>query len=468
MATVDVRFYSNFSKRENSTKQPSNVDTYTEEKCLLKNSTSVLSPELVLSGNHYTDYTYAYIPDFNRYYFVSEPTSDAAGLTTIQLKEDYLASHKTAIGNTVAYVAYSSTGYNINIVDNRLVSKTTKTTRYSTGTTTYFSNTGCYALSIIGSSSSANGFADTYIMDGIELAVVCANLMSLDIDDRIIKALYSPFDSVISCTWLPIDYNSAVAQCNSAEIYFGDHASGITGAHKLVSPVLSNNVNIPHTPRYTDFRAMQPYTSYALYIPNYGLVDLNASDIRAGLEGSNLPIGYGIDIASGDMSVVIGNPHVQTLQFNIGVSCPIAQTSTNMSGSIGGAAGTVGGIAGTIGFGLTGNVPGAIASAAGALASAANTALSYNSRSVSIKGGISGRSMVIWGNQFKLIEYTMDTEDPTAANYISTWGRPVGKVATLSTHSGYIQCENASVNGSMTETERESINADLNSGFYYE
>lgn len=468
MATVDVKFYSNFNKRENSTKQPAGTDTFVTEKCLLKNSTSVLSPELVLSGNHYTDYTYAYIPDFNRYYFVSEPTSDAAGLTTMQLKEDYLASHKTAIGNTVAYVAYSSTGYNVNITDPRLVTKTTKTLRATPGTTTYFSTQGCFSLSIIGKSGSANGFASTYIMDSIELSTVCANLMSLSLEDRAIKALYSPFDCVISCTWLPIDYNTAVAQCDSNNtIHFGDYDSGITG-HKLINAVIGTSVNIPHTPRYTDFRAMQPFTSYALYIPNYGLVDLNASDIRDFLENTNLPIGYGIDLASGDMSVVIGNPTVQTLQFNIGVSCPIAQTSSNMAASIGGVAGTVGGVVGAIGLGATGNVPGAIASGIGALASAANTAISYNSRSTSIKGGISGRSMITWGNNFKLIEYTLDTENPSASDYISTWGRPVGITHAISNHSGYVQCEAASVNGSMTETERESINAELNAGFYYE
>ena len=322
-------------------------------------------------------------------------------------------------------------------------------------------------MSIIGEAGSANGFASTYIMDSIELSVVCAALMGLSIEDRFIKAIYSPFDAVISCTWLPIDYSVAVSQCNNVNIHFGDYDSGITG-HKLSNAVIGTQVNITHSPRYTDFRGMQPYTSYALYIPNYGIVDLNASDIRGFLENSNLPVGYAIDLASGDMSVMIGNPNVQTLQFNIGVSCPIAQTSSNMAASIGGVAGTVGGAVGAIGFGVTGNVPGAIASSIGALASAANTAMSYNSRSTSIKGGISGRSMVIWGSDFKLIEYTLDTENPNAADYIAKWGRPVAVTHAISNHSGYVQCEGASVDmpGSMVEKQR--VNEYLNTGFYYE
>ena len=462
---MKVQFYNNFSKRPNSSKIPS-TPYDVELELLLKEDTSIEEPSFVLNGNIFT-YNYAYIPAWNRYYFVNNITSICEGIVQLDLTEDYLATWKSAIQATSAYIAYSSTGYNVNITDPRLVTKTTKTLRATSGTTSYFSNQGCFIFSVIGNAGSSNGFASSYVMDSIELSVVCSNLMSLDIDDRIIKALYSPFDAVISCSWIPIDYNTAVAQCNSHEIYFGDHGSGITG-HKLVSPVLSNSVNIPHSPRYTDFRAMQPYTSYALYIPNYGLVDLNASDIRGFLENTNLPIGYGIDLASGDMSVTIGNPTVQTLQFNIGVSCPIAQTSSNMSASIGGVAGTVGGVVGAIGLGATGNIPGAIASGIGALASAANTAISYNSRSTSIKGGISGRSMVIWGSDFKLIEYTLDTENPSASDYIAKWGRPVGVTHAISNHSGYVQCEGASVEMAGLESEKDRVNAHLNSGFYLE
>lgn len=462
---MKVQFYNNFSKRPNSSKIPS-TPYDVELELLLKEDTSIENPAFVLNGNTFT-YNYAYIPTWNRYYFVNNITSICEGIVQLDLTEDYLATWKSAIQATSAYIAYSSTGYNVNITDPRLVTKTTKTLRYSTGTTTYFSTQGCFSLSIIGNSGSANGFASTYIMDSIELSVVCSNLMSLDIDDRIIKALYSPFDCVISCTWLPIDYNTALTHCNNGNIHFGDYDSGITG-HKLISAVTGTSVNIPHTPRYTDFRAMQPFTSYALYIPNYGLVDLNASDIRGFLENTNLPIGYGIDLASGDMSVVIGNPTVQTLQFNIGVSCPIAQTSSNMAASIGGVAGTVGGAVGAIGLGVTGNIPGAIASGIGALASAANTAISYNSRSTSIKGGISGRSMITWGNDFKLIEYTLDTENPSATDYIAKWGRPVGVTHAISNHSGYVQCEGASVEMAGLESEKDRVNAHLNSGFYLE
>ena len=54
---MEVHFYS-FSKRENSTKQP--TGQYTNVNVTLKEPTSVTDPVLVLSGNHLTDYTYSF------------------------------------------------------------------------------------------------------------------------------------------------------------------------------------------------------------------------------------------------------------------------------------------------------------------------------------------------------------------------------------------------------------------------
>lgn len=463
---MKVRFYKTMSKRNNSTKLPT-AEPYTELDVCLKEATSIENPTLLISGNHF-DYTYAYIADWSRYYFIRNILSTANGLTEIEMVEDYLASWKNSITSTIAYIAYSSTGWDKNIVDSRICSKTTKVIRSTPNDPGWFDAQGCFILSIIGKSGSANGFAASYVMDQLELSTVCANLMAIDIEARVIKSIYAPFDCVISCTWLPVAYNTAKSGTTDVNILFGDYDSGITG-HKLTYPtVKATQASITFNPTYTDFRAIQPFTSYALYIPNYGIVDLNASDIRDVLENSNLAVGYSIDIASGDMTVHIGNPVVQTLQFNIGVNCPISQTSTNMTGSIGGAAGTVGGIAATIGFGLSGNIPAAVASGVGALASAANTALNFNARSTSVKGGISGRSMIAWGTTFQLIEYTMVTVDPDNSNYIAKHGRPVGFTHAISNHTGYVQTEGASVEISGLDSERNAINSLLNNGIYIE
>ena len=114
---MNVTFY-NFSKRRNSTKTPTSTGTVVT--CQLKEPCSLKNPRLLLSGNLFTTYDYAYIGDFGRYYFVSDVVSVGNGLTEITLEDDVLASHKTAIGSTVARIAFSSTGYEAYIPDPRI------------------------------------------------------------------------------------------------------------------------------------------------------------------------------------------------------------------------------------------------------------------------------------------------------------------------------------------------------------
>ena len=79
---LTVTFYSNFTKKENSTKQP--TGTGTDLTCVLKSPTSVTAPkiEVTLTSGDPVSYTYAYIPTFHRYYFVSDcsPTSSSSFL----------------------------------------------------------------------------------------------------------------------------------------------------------------------------------------------------------------------------------------------------------------------------------------------------------------------------------------------------------------------------------------------------
>lgn len=468
---MKVRFYTSFPKRNNSTKQISS-EAYTELELVLKEATSIENPAFLISGDHF-DYTYAYIADWNRYYFVDQILSSAKGLTQITLKEDYLASWKTNVGSTIAHIVYSSTGWDKDIVDSRLPVLTTKKIEHDPVNPGIFDGDGLFLLSITNVQSSANGFATTYICNRNTLDNVANILMNMDITSMVIKSIYRPFDCIISCTWLPLKYStfSGGSYCDSSDnIYFGEYDSGIPG-NKLVSPLYSNFATFSMTPRYDDFRAMQPYTTYSMLIPMYGVIDLNASDIRKLLKAGGFSVGYEIDLASGDMTCgiftkagVIG----QSINCNIGVNCPIAQTSNNMTGTIASIGGVAGGVIGAIGMGVTGNIPGALAAGAGVLAGAAGTALSANTRATSIKGGINGRSILALGASFDLMEYAMDTEDPTDANYIARWGRPVGLTHAISNHSGYVQCEGASVSINGLDSERETINSYLNSGFYYE
>lgn len=473
---MKLKYWTGFSKRKNSTKIPSGLGT--EIDVYLKEDSSIDNPSIVLKGNA-TNIDYAYIQTFGKYYFVGSPIMLTNGTTQYDLEEDVLATHKSDIGSTKAFIAYSSTGYDADIIDSRITVKTTKTIVKHEVTPTIFDDTGCYILTVANTVGGVNGFCTSYVCTKATIQACASFLMGLDIDDRLIKSIYNPFDSIISCIWLPLNCNTIqTSYCSAAEhVRFGDLICDGNGGRPTInsfplSVPLYTSIELigAFSPVYDDFRTVQPYTTYSLYIPYYGLIDLNASDVRNVVD--NLNICFAVDIATGDMTVGINAlaipGWIQTITCNIGVNCPIAQTSTNTTGTLASIGGTAGGVAGAVIAGVSGNVPGAIVGSMGALFSAANTALSYCQRGMSVRGGVNGRSMVPLGKNFVLIEVAQDTEDPDDLDYIAKYGRPVGIVDTISSYSGYVQCENASIDIAGDNYERDSINSYLNSGFYYE
>ena len=103
-----VNFY-NFAKRENSTARPSGGTSFN---CILKSESSIINPtiELQLSIDTAPSYNYAYIPSYNRYYFVKEWTFNNR-LWSASLSVDVLATYKTEIGNSFLYVTRSSAAF---------------------------------------------------------------------------------------------------------------------------------------------------------------------------------------------------------------------------------------------------------------------------------------------------------------------------------------------------------------------
>ena len=472
-----VTFY-NFSKRINSTKQPTGAGT--DVSVVLKEGCSVENPILVLAGNNFT-YNYAYIGDFGRYYFVTDIDIQANGLVQVALSEDSLASAKTAIGNTVAHILYSSTGYDRQLADTRMLVKTTKkifsdSLVLEKGTvppTPVFDTTGCYILTVMNSIGSDNGFTCSYIMsynDIVALAGFMMNMGDAKFQD-LAKAFRSPFDAIVSCIWIPINQSLVENGCSDFDVIIGmvNMTTEFSMSQCKVLTVSESTENflasITTIPHYDDFRAVQPYTSYTLYIPMYGVVDLNASDLRKMIvDDHGLALAITIDYLTGDVIVRIyqgTDTIIQSINYNIGIQCPLAQTSYDVRGAIN----AIGGVAGSVGNLAAGDLGGSWMNVAGSLL---NFAAAYNTRSYSFKGSVNGRAATAWNMKFCLTEYAFDTEDPDDANYIARQGRPVGKTEAISSHSGYVQCDGASVDLQGFEGERDTINNYLNTGFYYE
>lgn len=160
----------NFTKRVNSTKQPVN-ETGTDYSVALKDRTSYENPAFLLSLD--TLPMFNYVKWGTWYYFVDDIEIERDGLYTIKCSLDVLATYKTQIGATTAFVKYDTTA-NTEIPDGRLSNKTSTTyaISFSPGSFNMFEASQCIVVGIVGQDSTnhwAMSAADANsLLDGID------------------------------------------------------------------------------------------------------------------------------------------------------------------------------------------------------------------------------------------------------------------------------------------------------------
>lgn len=451
-----------FSKRINSTKQP-NMTDWDQIDYNYKNPTSIRNPVLDLATDNVT-YTYAYIPDFGRYYFVTDVERVHTGLTRYTFACDTMGSHKTEIASTSARIAFSTTGWSKYLPDPRLGVYATIDTYPQTAAS------GLNNGAIILTTAQDNDGIAYYAMNDANVGHLIQCLMDSNIGNKIRQMMNDPMQSILSCVWVPYIPNDlpSVNVRVADELLNGNYglpavSGGWIGPYNKIHTLPTVSLNIPF--KCQDFRDLAPYTQFTLYLPGIGCIDLNPNDF---VESATVNIITTTDITTGDIIYRIFNDKMellQTVSFAGGVPVPISGTSTNMKGAIAGIAGMVGAAAGIAAAVSSG---GSAAPAAGALIiSGANAALNANMKSTSFKGS-NGSRVDFTDSLFTLLVSVKDTEDPTTAAYIANKGRPVCQSGTIGSYSGFVQCDEASVIISGFDWEREEINGYLNSGFFFE
>lgn len=465
---MNITAWKNFSKRINSTKQP--VTQGTALSCTLKTRTSIENPVFVLSGNNFD---YNYIQALGHYYFVDNITSVANGIIEVSCKQDLLATYKSEIQNSTQYVEYASNGYDAFIPDTRIVKKSkTNKTEYI-GDMSVFSSAGTYVLNVVSDKPGTSGFTTTYLMASADIRSLAQYLLSDLADpslgavvDWLQKSFFSTFGAIINCTWLPLSLStcSAHATLEAVRIANDNVTPGGTQltAYKVTnsSPIKIPNsfVTVPFT-YINDFRVASPFTMAQLYIPFFGTMDLNPLDIKNGFSVDTY-----YDIITGDATTEIASSSklISMVNYTIGVACPIAQTSTNISGGttsiIGGTTGIVTALTSLSGGGaVAGAIAGAVANVNGAVELAKSTP--------SVKGSIQGRSMLDF-YKFRLTITEVETSD--IDNLTSLHGRPVMQVKSLLNLSGYVKTIGSSVDIAGFSNDKNEINKLLDNGVYIE
>jgi len=451
---MTITYWTNFSKRKNSTKRPTSG---TDATVTLKQPTSIESPEFTLTDANAANITYFKIGD--HYYFVADTIRLTNDTVRVIGRQDVLATYKSAIGSTTALIARSSSNYNKYLRDEMVSTFTTKTSDQHAALSMPFSSTGCYIVSVVNKIASASGYVCTYIMNASTMESLALWLSGdgtysgdpwTTIQSELIMQFGDCFDCIRGVKWIPVDYSTASAAGTAENVYVGKFYTGFNAYKVSNTTPLVDSATIDLTDIIPDdFRAASPYSTVDVYIPFYGLVPIPGEYCT-----SSIGVDYHIDLTACDCHVAIyttDSKILASIHYELGIDTPIAQigrTAVAVTQSALGVAASA----------LSLNPIGMASAGLGLISSVA-------SNGVSQKGSIGGRSMAHWPNIFAVgtVSGTTLPDDLTAV-----MGRPCMEVLQISSLSGYVQCINASVALNGRDADRDEVNSYLNSGFFYE
>ena len=464
---MQVKYWTNFNKRKNSTKQPSGG---TEVSVSLKNPCSVENPQIEVVGIP-DSANYFYIADFGRYYFRSDAIKVTKDITQFSLEVDTMATYKGNIGACNAFVEFTSSSDDVTITDPRNNHKGVFDTSYDIMgfTSSPFNAAGCYIIAVLGAGAGNAGIGTYYALTPNEFLQFKSEVYASTFIDLIKDQFTQVRDSFVSCIWLPISISS-ITGVGGSSIKIGRETlpnctgklitdrkiTTTTGAVSLSFPSGSGaGVNL----KYID---LPPYTTGYLYLPFVGFVPM---DMEPAAFFKLLQINAYIDVMTGDIvyRLAYGGGAASSYNGNLATKMPISSSSYDAVGVATGVLTTIGGVVGAIA------TEGAGAAAfAGAIAGGVQSA----KKSMELHTMINGSASSAIGAELGLsCAYVIHQFLPTMDDLKSikpTLGLPYYKTATISSLTGYVKCAGASVAMPGTSIEKDTVNGYVNGGFYYE
>lgn len=475
-----------FTKRLNSTKQPT-PSTGKNFDCELKDETSFINPVLRFAPNTLTSglfspsaYNYAYIAYWQRYYYITD-WQYCNGVWECSLSVDVMASFKSEIGNTSAYIIRSASQYNGDILDTFYPATTVCGTTKQQFAYDFIYQTsiseGCFIVGVINSLNNAQFGAVTYyaltlsqLSDMLQY-LFSANIYNTsyitEIGQGLYQSLFNPFQYIVSCMWLPWGANTMGD--TTANIKVGYWDTGVSGTiaktlFKTFGYFSGLPINLhPQWQSRGFYLNKEPYSKYTVFIPPFGMIPIDTAYLNhdfetLGHEHNYLHGWFYCDCITGisDLYLAItdgyGNLADKYKYFTmrsaqIGVPVQLAQVMSDYVSTLTNGLGAI-----TSGF--TGNLSGIF----NHIASAVESAMPKVSTS-----GSNGCISEVAEPPFIIAEHYQIVDENRAE-----FGRPLCATRTINQLSGYVQCGEADHSFGATRTESEEINRFMREGFYYE
>lgn len=462
-----VAYLYTFSKRVNSLAQPDGMGRETEVH--LKSPCTMLQPRLELAFDP-TPYNYCYIPDWDRYYYLSEHGYDK-GVWVVRGTVDVLASWSTAIRATSAQVLFSSSSYSLDLLDNRIpaagpVIRNVSNVSFSGATTgAQTSPTGSFALTCLDSQGLwATGAATTYFMTYQEMQNFAKDILAPDALESIKQFFDNPMDAVIDCYYLPIKVGEYVGLTTGRTIdVAGYQCPTATGASAEATNMANKakRVQVPIDWPYDDFRRLSPYTTIEMFVPFCGTASISPEAVY---QHDQIFVDYGVDVSTGSVEAIAYVKETVLAEFsgNCRIQLPIGQSQARVDSILGAAGGVITAMGGV----ATGNV----ALGASGVLSAIGSAISPTSQKTmggmngSILGAVLGNDVSRW-QQIRLSVTSHET-NASPDSIRAAIGNVNGDVLSMSGLSGYVQTNGFSVSCAATDGEIEQINRMMDGGVY--
>lgn len=122
---MNIILYNNISEKNKINKTLTTVDTLEGS---LKEPSSIINPEITIQRSDPTGFNYCYIPDFGRYYFVTNVTVIHSNIIKISLTVDVLESFKNQILAQTVIIEKNTNQFDPYLMDpNRIRNVKTKT-----------------------------------------------------------------------------------------------------------------------------------------------------------------------------------------------------------------------------------------------------------------------------------------------------------------------------------------------------
>ena len=368
-----VKLYQ-FYKKVNSTKRPTDSNSNITFDVELKESSNIMSPTLILSNGFSGSqppyiYRYCYIPSFNRYYFVKS-WSWLCGRWECDLEVDLLATYKTDIGNTHAYVLRSASDYNPDVVDNKYITIKgvfTESKGLASGSDSWWNinlynapiTQGFYCVTIANHDVNAIGAVSHYAFSASAMQEFMSIMYSsptwmgvsdASLSNDLQKMLLNPIQYITSILWIPVGI-SAGSLNSISTIPYGWW--NITLQNNVVYRIDINRLiltrryyfDLVNHPQYQSGKRrwlnLSPYREIALRFEPFGMIRIDPSKLY---DNGRLYCQVDVDVTTG-LAILSIMPELQeqgssawlvkdiiyVTSAQLGVPMSIAQMSVDIS-----------------------------------------------------------------------------------------------------------------------------------------